>query len=124
MGARGRLARPLAFLPRRAAAAFLLVFVALAAIIAHAQTEPTISSVAVSSTPAEGQHQRYKIDDAVEATVTFSEAVDVTGTPQLKINVGGSQETLSYSSGSSTTTELVFTGYTVAEGDEDMRGWS
>ena len=123
LGRRGRPAHRLTALSRRAAAAFLLALVALTGATAHAQTAPTISSVAISSTPAEGQNQSYKIGDAVEATVTFSGAVDVTGTPQLEIDVGGTPKTLSYSSGTSSA-ELVFTGYTVAEGDEDTDGIS
>ena len=90
--------------------------------VVNASTDaPAVSSVAISSTPAEGQNNRYKIGDAVEATVTFTGAVDVTGTPQFTINVGGKPKTLSYSSGSSSAA-LVFTGYTVAEGDEDTDG--
>ena len=82
---------------------------------------PTVTSVAISSTPAEGQNQSYKIGDAVEATVTFSQAVDGTGIPQLEIDVGGTPKTLSYSA-TSTLAALVFTGYAVAEGDEDTDG--
>ena len=120
-GRQGRLAHRLTALSRRAAAAFLLLLVALAATApAGAQT---VSSVAITSAPAEGQNDSYKIGDAVQATVTFSEAVDVTGSPQLEINVGGKPKTLSYSSGSNSA-ELVFTGYTVAEGDEDTDGIS
>ena len=55
--------------------------------------------------------------------MTFSGAVDVTGAPQLEIDVGGTPKTLSYSSGTNSA-ELVFTGYTVAEGDEDADGIS
>ena len=123
LGRRGRPAHRLTTFSRRAAAAFLLALVALTGATAHAQTAPTVSSVAISSTPAEGQNQSYKIGDAVEAKVTFSGAVDVTGTPQLEIDVGGTPKTLSYSSGSNSD-ELVFTGYTVAEGDEDTDGIS
>ena len=104
----------------RLAAALLFAFTALLPVPVLAQT---VSTVAISSTPAEGQSQRYKIGDAVQATVTFSEAVDVTGTPQLEIDVGGSPKTLNFSSGSTTAT-LVFTGYTVLEGDEDTDGIS
>ena len=93
-GRRGRRAHPLAASARRAAAALLLAFVALSAAVAPAgaQTAPTISSVAISFTPAEGQNQSYKIGDAVKASVLFDEAVDVTGVPQMEINVGGIQK--------------------------------
>ena len=59
----------------------------------------------------------------MSATVTFSAAVTVTGTPQLEIDVGGTPEALDYSSGSGSTA-LVFTGYTVAANDEDTDGLS
>ena len=60
------------------------------------------------------------------ATVTFSEAVNVVttvGTPQLTINVGGTDKVLSYDSGTGTAA-LVFSGYTVAANDEDTDGIS
>ena len=82
-------------------------------------TVPSVSTVALSSDP--GSDATYAIGDAVEARVTFTEAVDVTGTPTLTIDVGGSDETLGYHSGTGTAT-LLFTGYTVAERDEDLDG--
>ena len=80
---------------------------------------PRVSTVALSSNP--GSDATYAIGDAVEARVTFTEAVDVTGTPTLTIDVGGSDETLGYHAGTGTAT-LLFTGYTVAERDEDPDG--
>ena len=83
-----------------------------------------ISTIALTSNA--GPDQTYGIGDAVEATVTFSEAVTVDatdGTPQLTIKVGSSDKTLSYASGSGTTA-LVFSGYTVAANDEDTDGLS
>ena len=53
--------------------------------------------------------------------VTFTDSVDVTGMPQLDIDVGGSAETLTYSSGAGTPA-LVFKGYVVAENDVDVDG--
>ena len=79
----------------------------------------TISSVTLSSSA--GTDKTYAIDDPVTAKVTFSEAVTVTGAPQLTINVGGTDKTLSYSSGSGST-DLVFSGYMVAAGDTDTDG--
>ena len=83
---------------------------------------PAVASVMVSSDP--GEDDTYAIGDAVAATVTFSEAVDVDttdGTPRLEIDVGGTPQPLSFGAGSGTAT-LTFTGYTVAEGDEDSDG--
>ena len=45
-------------------------------------TAPTVTAVALTSAPDDATYG-YKIGDAVEATVTFSAAVDITGTPQL-----------------------------------------
>ena len=69
-------------------------------------TVPAITSV--SSTVASGT---YGAGKEVPVTVSFSGPVDVTGTPQLALNSGG---TALYTSGSGTST-LTFT-YTVAAG--------
>ena len=79
---------------------------------------PVVSSLALSDAGTDGA---YAIGDTVSVTVTFSDSVDVTNTPQLDIDVDGSDETLNYDSGTGTR-ELVFTGYVVAENDEDTNG--
>ena len=81
---------------------------------------PGIDSIAFSSSPATGT--TYDTGETVTATVTFDEAVDVTGTPQLTIDMGGSDKVLDYSSGTGTTA-LVFSGR-VAHGDMDTDGLS
>ena len=81
-------------------------------------TVPTIESVAVTSDP--GGDGGYAIGDEFQVGLTFSEAVTVTGAPQLTLDVGGQSRTAEYSEGS-TTTQLLFT-YTVASGDEDTDG--
>ena len=81
-------------------------------------TVPTIESVAVTSDP--GEDGGYAIGDEIQVGLTFSEAVTVTGVPQLTLDVGGQSRTAEYSEGS-TTTRLLFT-YTVASGDEDADG--
>ena len=89
--------------------------------VAYAQgtpTVPTIESVAVTSGP--GGDGGYAIGDEIQVGLTFSEAVTVTGAPQLTLGVGGRNRTAEYSEGS-TTTQLLFT-YTVASGDEDTDG--
>ena len=83
-------------------------------------TTPAVDSIAFSSA---GSDNTFAIGDAVSATVTFSAAVTVTGTPQLEIDVGGTPTALDYSSGSGSTA-LVFTGYTVAANEEDSNGLS
>ena len=89
--------------------------------VAYAQgtpTVPTIESVAVTSDP--GEDGGYAIGDEIQVGLTFSEAVTVTGAPQLNLDVGGRRRTAEYSEGT-TTTQLLFT-YTVASGDEDTDG--
>ena len=104
---------------------FFIVAVTLALLVsagvAHAQgtpTVPTIESVAVTSDP--GEDGGYAIGDEIQVGLTFSEAVTVTGAPQLTLDVGGRNRTAEYSEGS-TTTQLLFT-YTVSSGDEDTDG--
>ncbi|MBO6662228.1 Calx-beta domain-containing protein [Roseivirga sp.] len=74
------------------------------------ETAPTVTSV--SSTTANGS---YKASDVIEVTVTFSENVTVTGTPQLELETGTTDRTINYTSGSGTST-LTF-NYTVQSGD-------
>ena len=81
-------------------------------------TVPTIESVAVTSDP--GEDGGYAIGDEIQVGLTFSEAVTVTGIPQLTLDVGGQNRTAEYSE-HSTTTQLLFT-YTVTSGDEDTDG--
>jgi hypothetical protein len=62
----------------------------------------------------------YPIGQALRFTVNFSEAVTVTGTPQLPLRIGGIRKLASYVSGSGGTA-LVFQ-YTVQSGDNDING--
>ncbi|WP_343524609.1 MBG domain-containing protein [Pedobacter sp.] len=71
---------------------------------------PTVSSV--NSANANGT---YKLGDVIAVTVNFSEPVSVTGTPQLVLETGVVDRTVSYSSGSGTSA-LTF-NYTVQAGD-------
>ena len=65
-------------------------------------TVPTIESVAVTSDP--GEDGGYAIDDEIQVGLTFSEAVTVTGAPQLNLDVGGRTRTAEYSGGTTSTT--------------------
>ena len=70
-----------------------------------------------------GDDNGYRIGDAIEATVTYSDAVTVTRgatPPQIALNVGGEPRLASYVRGSGST-DLVFS-YTVEEGDSDTDG--
>ena len=55
----------------------------------------------------------YKQGDVINITITFSQNVTVTGTPQLTLNIGGSDVVVDYKSG--TGNQIVFE-YTVANG--------
>ena len=83
-------------------------------------TAPTVSSVAFTSTPASGQNNTYKLNDVIDVTVTFNDAVTVTGTPQIDLTTGTTVRQADYKSGS-TTTQLLFQ-YTVQADDEDTDG--
>ena len=90
-------------------------------------TGPTISSVAITSDPDEDDSIYadwyddgvYGIDDEVEVTVTFSENVTVTGSPQLEITIGTNAKDAGYKS---TTDSKVVFRYTVASGNNDTDG--
>ena len=83
-------------------------------------TAPGVISLAISSNP--GSDQAYAAEDVIEVTVSFSETVEVTGTPQVRLRVGSSNRTADYLRGTDTE-ELVF-AYEVADGDEDTDGVS
>lgn len=71
---------------------------------------PTVSSV--SSTKADGT---YDVGEVIGITITFSKAVNVTGTPQITLETGTTDRAVNYTSGSGTAT-LTF-NYTVQTGD-------
>ena len=81
---------------------------------------PRVTSVSITSNP--GSDDTYAIGDSIEAAVTFSGKVGVTGTPQLELDFNGSPKQAGYESGTGTAT-LVFS-YEVAEGDEAPGGVS
>ena len=76
-------------------------------------TAPTVTGV--STTTSSGYYNATKV---IAVTVTFSEPVNVTGTPKLTLNTSPS-ETANYASGSGTST-LTF-NYTVVAGDNSSR---
>lgn len=73
-------------------------------------TAPTVTNV--TSSTADGT---YGSGSTVSIQVTFSKAVNVTGTPQLTLETGTSDAVLNYASGDGTNT-LTF-NYTVRSGD-------
>ena len=80
---------------------------------------PGVAGVALKS-PVLGD--TYERGEVIEATVTFTQAVDVTGTPQLALNIATNTRQATYARGTGTT-ELVFT-YTVVTADVDNNGLS
>ncbi|MFL3024806.1 MAG: beta strand repeat-containing protein, partial [Candidatus Neomarinimicrobiota bacterium] len=70
---------------------------------------PTVSSV--SSTKSDGLYPT--VGETIPITVTFSQLVNVTGTPQLTLETGSTDAVLDYSSGTGTST-LIF-NYVIAQ---------
>ena len=81
-------------------------------------TPPAVRKIEISSNP--GSDRFYIVGDKIQATVTFSETVAVTGMPQLMLELGGSLRTATYQGGTGTA-DLVF-AYEVAEEDSDAAG--
>ena len=82
----------------------------------------TPEALVLSFTSDAGTDDYYKLDDAIEVTVTFSEAVDVRGTPQLSLKVGQTPRRANYKEGTGSD-ELVF-AYEVTDTDQDDDGVS
>ena len=86
----------------------------------HAQgTAPTVSTVTITSSP--GTDNAYTTLDVITVGVTFSEAVTATGTPQVTLDIGGTERTADYSGAGTATGQLLFT-YTVQPVDQDDDG--
>ena len=81
-------------------------------------TAPVIDTIEITSNP--GPDRTYAAEDDIQVTVTFSETVEVTGTPRLQIELGGWRRTADYQGGSGTAA-LVF-AYEVADGESDTDG--
>ncbi|WPQ62344.1 gliding motility-associated C-terminal domain-containing protein [Chitinophaga sancti] len=77
-------------------------------------TAPIVNNVI---TPADGY---YKSGSILNFTATFSEVVNVTGTPHIAITMGSSTVYANYISGTGTD-ELTFS-YTIVDGDQDLDG--
>ena len=82
-------------------------------------TAPTVTAVALTSAPDDATYG-YKIGDAVEATVTFDAAVDITGTPQLELDFDGTPKPADCTA--DTGTEATLCSYTVVMGDSAPNG--
>ena len=84
---------------------------------------PAVASVDVTSTPS-ATADTYGPHETIEVTVTFDQAVTVTGTPRIQLRIGGgAQDNLksaNYASGSGN--EALVFAYTVQAGDMDDNG--
>ena len=85
-----------------------------------------VTQVAITSDPGSDMTYAWRNglggQDVIDATVTFSENVVVSGRPAVELLIGGETRRARYSSGSGTTS-LVFR-YEVTEGDSDSDGIS
>ena len=84
-------------------------------------TAPTVTDVAVTSTPASGTTY-YLAGEDIEFTVTFSAPVTVTGTPTFAFRLGAATRQAAYARGSDSAA-LVF-ARTVQAGEVDSNGIS
>ena len=106
---------------------FLMGIAALAvcllpASVAHAQgAAPTVSTVAITSDP--GTDDTYATGDTITVTVTFSEAVTVTGTPRITLDIGGQPRYAGYSGDGTSAAAQAFS-YTALVSDQDADGVS
>ena len=83
---------------------------------------PQIVANGIAITSTAGADKLYKIGDKIEATVTFTENVTVSGTPQLTLTIGSESRDADYDRGTGTK-QFVF-AYTVVTDDEDTDGVS
>ena len=82
-------------------------------------SRPRVERVAITSDP--GLDGEYVVDDIVTISVTFSEAVTVTGQPRLRIRMDSGGRHALYAALQSTPTDLVFQ-YQVRATDYDLDG--
>ena len=84
---------------------------------------PDVTGVAVTSTPKSGTTpKKYGEGEKIQITVTFDEAVTVTGDPHVDVQVGSNERDAAYESGSNSMA-LVFE-YEVVAADSDSDGIS
>ena len=87
---------------------------------ADAQDAPTVTAITLESFPKSGD--TYKRGEEIRLAVTFSEAVVVTGTPRLSLQLEGEKHLQAdYNAALSETGRLRFV-YTVQEGDRAPTG--
>ena len=92
------------------------------ATVAAGETPPAVVSVAIVSDP--GTDGVYAIGDAIEVAVTFDAPVEVSGAPELEVEIGRAARAAAFdraATGAGPAAAAAF-AYTVAEGDADADG--
>ncbi len=84
------------------------------------ETAPTVTEVAITSEPEDGD--AYQLGENVFVRVTFDRAVNVTSAPQLALMVGSQTRQASYYAGTGSPSILFY--YTVQSSDRDTDGIS
>ena len=82
-------------------------------------TPPVVESVAIVSRPPAGS---YVYGDTVSVAVTFSEPVEVAGSPQLALHVGSADRLADFSDQARPMSDTIPFVYTVRAGDSDADG--
>ena len=91
--------------------------IALVSATAGAQTAPTVSDVAITSSPDSGD--TYELGEVIWASVTFDQAVDVTGRPRLALTIGTATRQMNSLPASART---IYFSYEVQSSDADANG--
>ena len=86
-------------------------------------TAPTVSSVAFTSTTTADQSYTYKLNDTLDVTLTFTEAVNIRGAPQIDLTIGANVRQADYEYGLPASNQFLFQ-YVVQADDEDTDGAS
>ena len=95
--------------------------VLLLGVVSVVHAEATVSTVAITSNP--GTDNNYATGDTITVSLTFSEAVTVTGTPYVVLDIGEQPRHAAYSGDGSSMAAQPFS-YTVLPGDRDTDGVS
>ena len=99
----------------------VVAMVLLLGVVSVVHAEATVSTVAITSNP--GTDNNYATGDTITVTLTFSEAVTVTGTPYVVLDIGEQPRHAAYSGDGSSMAAQPFS-YTVLPGDKDTDGVS
>ena len=95
--------------------------VLLLGVVSVVHAAATVSTVAITSNP--GTDNNYATGDTITVTLTFSEAVTVTGVPYVVLDIGEQPRHAAYSGDGSSMAAQPFS-YTVLVGDKDTDGVS